>query len=112
MFFLVAVNHGLTVERPWSPVAGESSLRSTRPQEMLAGGKVCPVERALSDAELKHFWQTIENTEGIGPVMALLSGFDRQVSASRTSSKPHGADYDLDAGTVLLVHRKGRAGRP
>ncbi|NER58947.1 tyrosine-type recombinase/integrase [Pseudomonas sp. MAFF212428] len=72
-----------------------------------------PVERALSDAELKHFWQTIESTEGVGPVMALLFKFVIATGGQRIKNiiETTWAHYDLEAGTVLLVHRKGRGGQ-
>ncbi|MDT4856889.1 hypothetical protein FQZ97_912920 [compost metagenome] len=78
---------------------------------MVAVEKVsAPVERALSDAELRQFWETIESTEGVGPVMALLfklviaTGGQRIFNVCQTIW----ADYDLEAGTVRLIHRKGR----
>lgn len=113
-FLVAAFNHGLTVES----VVGRSNAKvyslEINPAAMVKVEKVsAPVERALSDAELKHFWQTIENTEGIGPVMALLFKFVIATGGQRIKNiiETTWADYDLNAGTVLLVHRKGRGGQ-
>lgn len=113
-FLVAAFNHGLTVES----VVGRSNAKvyslEVNPAAMVKVEKVsAPVERALSDAELRHFWQTIESTSGVGPVMALLFKFVIATGGQRIKNiiETTWADYDLDAGTVLLVHRKGRGGQ-
>lgn len=113
-FLVAAFNHGLTVES----VVGRSNAKiyslETNPAAMVKVDKVStPVERALSDDELKQFWGTVENTDGIGPVMALLFKFVIATGGQRIKNliETTWADYDLEAGTVLLIHRKGRGGQ-
>ena len=113
-FLVAAFNHGLTVES----VVGRSNSKvyslEINPAAMVKVEKVsAPVERALSDAELKQFWGTVEGTEGIGPVMALLFKFVIATGGQRIKNiiETTWADYDLEAGTVLLAHRKGRGGQ-
>lgn len=113
-FLVAAFNHGLTAES----VVGRSNAKTysleINPAAMVKVDKVsAPVERALSDAELKQFWDTVEDTDGIGPVMALLFKFVISTGGQRIKNliETTWADYDLDAGTVLLIHRKGRGGQ-
>lgn len=113
-FLVAAFNHGLTVES----VVGRSNAKvyslEINPAAMVKVEKVSvPVERALSDAELKQFWETVEGTEGIGPVMALLFKFVIATGGQRIKNiiETTWADYDLEVGTVLLIHRKGRGGQ-
>jgi integrase len=113
-FLVASFNHGLTVES----VVGRSNAKiyslEANPAAMVKVDKVsAPVERALSDAELKRFWETVESTDGIGPVMALLFKFVIATAGQRIKNviETTWADYDLDAGTVLLIHRKGRGGQ-
>lgn len=113
-FLVAAFNHGLTVES----VVGRSNSKvyslEINPAAMVKVEKVsAPVERALSDEELKQFWETVEGTEGVGPVMALLFKFVIVTGGQRIKNiiETTWADYDLDAGTVLLAHRKGRGGQ-
>lgn len=113
-FLVAAFNHGLTVESVVGRANAKVYSLEINPAAMVKVEKVsAPVERALSDAELKHFWQTIESTEGVGPVMALLFKFVIATGGQRIKNiiETTWADYDLEAGTVLLVHRKGRGGQ-
>ncbi|MEA9976301.1 MULTISPECIES: tyrosine-type recombinase/integrase [unclassified Pseudomonas] len=113
-FLVAAFNHGLTVES----VVGRSNSKvyslELNPAAMVKVEKVsAPIERALSDTELRQFWETIQSTEGIGPVMALLFKFVIATGGQRIKNiiETPWADYDLEAGTVLLAHRKGRGGQ-
>lgn len=113
-FLVAAFNHGLTVES----VVGRSNSKvyslELNPASMVKVEKVsAPIERALSDAELRQFWETIQSTDGVGPVMALLFKFVIATGGQRIKNiiETTWADYDLEAGTVLLAHRKGRGGQ-
>lgn len=113
-YLVAAFSHGLTVES----VVGRSNAKvyslEINPASMVKVDKVsAPVERALSDPELKQFWSTVETTDGIGPVMALLFKIVIATGGQRIKNliETTWADYDLEAGTVLLIHRKGRGGQ-
>ncbi|MDR6924787.1 tyrosine-type recombinase/integrase [Pseudomonas sp. BE134] len=113
-FLSAAFNHGLRAEN----AVGRSSAKSynlvSNPATVVVVEKVsAPATRALSDAELSKFWGTVETTEGIGPVMALLFKFVIATGGQRILNicQTTWDDYDLEAGTVRLVHRKGRGGQ-
>ncbi|MBV7477865.1 tyrosine-type recombinase/integrase [Pseudomonas sp. PDM31] len=113
-FLSAAFNHGLRAEN----AVGRSSAKSynlvSNPATVVVVEKVsAPATRALSDAELSKFWGTVETTEGIGPVMALLFKFVISTGGQRILNicQTTWDDYDLEAGTVRLVHRKGRGGQ-
>jgi len=113
-FLSAAFNHGLSVE---SYVGRSNSKVYSLEMNPAATVKVentsKPVERALSDAELRRFWETIESTDGVGPVMALLFKFVIATGGQRIHNimETKWTDYDMEAGTVRLIHRKGRGGQ-
>lgn len=110
-FLVAAFNHGLRAENAVGRANAKSYSLESNPAAVVAVEKVsAPVERALSDAELRQFWETIESTEGVGPVMALLFKFVIATGGQRIFNvcQTTWDDYDLIAGTVRLVHRKGR----
>lgn len=113
-FLVAAFNHGLTVES----VVGRSNAKVYSLEINLAATikveKVsAPVERSLSDAELCKLWGTIENTQGVGPVMALLFKFVIATGGQRIKNitETTWADYNFDTCTMRLMHRKGRGGQ-
>lgn len=113
-FLVAAFNHGLTVES----VVGRANAKvyglEMNPAATIKVEKVSvPVERALSDVELRQFWETIESTEGVGPAMALLFKLVISTGGQRIKNiiETTWDDYDLDARTVRLIHRKGRGGQ-
>lgn len=110
-FLVAAFNHGLRAENAVGRANAKRYSLESNPAAVVAVEKVsAPVERALSDAELRQFWSTIESTEGVGPVMALLFKFVIAAGGQRIFNvcQTTWDDYDLEAGTVRLVHRKGR----
>lgn len=110
-FLVAAFNHGLRAENAVGRANAKRYSLESNPAAVVAVEKVsAPVERALSDAELRQFWTTIESTEGVGPVMALLFKFVIATGGQRIFNvcQTTWDDYDLEAGTVRLVHRKGR----
>ncbi|SEJ57151.1 Integrase [Azotobacter beijerinckii] len=110
-FLVAAFNHGLRAENAVGRANAKRYSLESNPAAVVAVEKVsAPVERALSDAELRQFWTTIESTEGIGPVMALLFKFVIATGGQRIFNvcQTTWDDYDLEAGTVRLIHRKGR----
>ncbi|AJE23153.1 tyrosine-type recombinase/integrase [Azotobacter chroococcum] len=110
-FLVAAFNHGLRAENAVGRANAKRYSLESNPAAVVAVEKVsAPVERALSDAELRQFWTTIESTEGVGPVMALLFKFVIATGGQRIFNicQTTWDDYNLEAGTVRLVHRKGR----
>jgi len=113
-FLSAAFSHGLRAENAVGRSSAKSYNLESNPAVVVAVEKVSvPATRALSDAELKKFWGTVETTEGIGPVMALLFKFVIATGGQRILNicQTTWDDYDLEAGTVRLIHRKGRGGQ-
>ncbi|GAB3376309.1 tyrosine-type recombinase/integrase [Azotobacter armeniacus] len=110
-FLVAAFNHGLRAENAVGRANAKRYSLESNPAAVVAVEKVsAPVERALSDAELRRFWTTIESTEGVGPIMALLFKFVIATGGQRIFNicQTTWDDYNLEAGTVRLIHRKGR----
>jgi integrase len=113
-FLVAAFNHGLTAESVVGRANAKVYSLELNPAAMVKVEKVsAPVVRALSDTELRTFWETIGSTEGVGPVMALLFQFVVATGGQRIKNimETTWADYNLEAGTVRLMHRKGRGGQ-
>lgn len=113
-FLSAAFNHGLRAENAVGRANAKSYNLENNPATVVAVEKVsAPATRALSDAELRQLWETIESTEGVGPVMALLFKFVIATGGQRIFNvcQTTWDDYDLEAGTVRLIHRKGRGGQ-
>lgn len=113
-FLSAAFNYGLRVENAVGRSSAKSYNLENNPAMLVAVEKVStPATRALSDAELSKFWGTVEATEGVGPVMALLFKFVIATGGQRILNicQTTWDDYDLEVGTVRLIHRKGRGGQ-
>lgn len=113
-FLSAAFNHGLRAENAVGRANAKSYNLENNPATVVAVEKVsAPATRALSDAELRQLWESIESTEGVGPVMALLFKFVIATGGQRIFNvcQTTWDDYDLEAGTVRLIHRKGRGGQ-
>ena len=113
-FLVAAFNHGLTAESVVGRANAKVYSLEINPAAMVKVEKESkPVTRALSDAELRTFWETIGSTEGVGPVMALLFQFVIATGGQRIKNimETTWADYNLEVGTVRLMHRKGRGGQ-
>lgn len=113
-YLAAAFNHGLRAENAVGRSSSKSYSLENNPAMLVAVEKVStPATRALSDAELRKFWGTVETTEGVGPVMALLFKFVIATGGQRILNicQTTWDDYDLEAGTVRLIHRKGRGGQ-
>jgi integrase len=113
-FLVAAFNHGLTAESVVGRANAKVYSLELNPAAMVKVEKVsAPVVRALSDTELHTFWETIGSTEGVGPVMALLFQFVIATGGQRIKNimETTWDDYNLEAGTVRLMHRKGRGGQ-
>ncbi|MEH6387089.1 MAG: tyrosine-type recombinase/integrase [Pseudomonas profundi] len=69
--------------------------------------------RALSEKELKQFWNTLEKTDRVGPLMTSLFKFVIATAGQRFSSviEAEWHAYDLVECVAHLHHSKGRSGR-
>lgn len=113
-YLSAAFNHGLRAENAVGRSNAKSYLLESNPASVVAVDKVSvPITRALSDAELRRFWETIESAEGVGLIMALLFKFVIATGGQRIFNvcQTTWEDYDLERGIVRLVHRKGRGGQ-
>jgi integrase len=113
-FLVSAFNYGLTVESVVGRANAKVYSLQLNPAAAVKVEKTStPVIRALSDIELRQFWETIESTQGVGSVMALLFKFVIATGGQRIQNiiETTWGDYDLKAGTVRLIHRKGRGGQ-
>lgn len=72
------------------------------PAAMVRVDKVsAPVERALSDSELKQFWKTVEDTDGIGPVMTLLF---KSVISKLSREHPRSVPFDGQGSACIIFN--------
>lgn len=113
-FLSAAFNHGLGAENAVGRSNAKRYNLESNPAAVVTVEKVSvPVKRALSEAELRQFWSTIESSEGVGPVMALLFKFVIATGGQRIFNicQTTWGDYDLEAGTMRMIHRKGRGGQ-
>ena len=113
-YLSAAFSHGLRAENAVGRSSAKSYNLESNPANVIAVEKVSvAVTRALSDAELSKFWGTVETTKGVGPVMALLFKFVIVTGGQRIQNicETTWDDYDLEARTVRLIHRKGRGGQ-
>ncbi len=113
-FLSAAFSHGLRAENAVGRSRAKSYNLENNPARLVDVEKVsAPATRALSDAELSKFWGTVETTEGVGQVMALLFKFVIATGGQRILNicQTTWDEYDLEVGTVRLIHRKGRGGQ-
>lgn len=113
-FLSAAFNHGIAAESYVGRSNSKVYKLEMNPAATVTVEKTSkPVERALLDAELRLFWESIGETKGVGPVLALLFKFVIATGGQRILSimETKWTDYDLESGTVRLIHRKGRGGQ-
>ncbi|WP_374380951.1 site-specific integrase [Pseudomonas fluvialis] len=113
-FLAAAFTYGLKAENAVGRSSSKSYCLESNPATVVAVEKVsAPATRSLSEAELRQFWETIERTEGVGPIMALLFKFVIATGGQRIFNvcQTTWDHYDLQAGNMRLVHRKGRGGQ-
>lgn len=110
-FLVAAFNHGLKAESMVGRANSMTYSLEMNPAALTSlEKKSAAAVRALTDAELKQFWQTIEGTPGVGPAMALLFKFVIATGGQRIKNiiETRWDDYDFEARTVRIAHRKGR----
>jgi integrase len=108
-----AYQYGLTAEHSLSRTSRKSFALELNPVALLPKEhKATAQTRVLSDAELKHFWQTITQTDEVGPVMARLLKFVIATGGQRIDqvSREPWTSYDSEKRTLRLIDAKGRGG--
>lgn len=73
---------------------------------------VAPGTRSLTENELAFFWNTIENTKGVGPIVAKLLKFVIATGGQRIEQvlREPWTSFDIDKKVMRLVDAKGRGG--
>lgn len=86
------------------------SIESNPVDAVLVPSQSNPRTRALTDAELKQFWGTITQTEGIGPVVSRLFQFVLALGGQRIEqvAREPWASYDMERRILRLIDKKGR----
>lgn len=71
-----------------------------------------PGERALSDEELRHFWNSISETKGVGFVMSRFFRFALALGGQRVEqvAREGWSSYNFNENTLRLIDAKGRGG--
>lgn len=108
-----AFKYGLTAEHSLARASRKSFALEINPAAMLPREhKSQPATRALTDTELRKFWETITATEGVGPVMGRLLQFVVATGGQRIDqiAREPWTSYDLKAKTLRLIDAKGRGG--
>jgi len=108
-----AFQYGLTAEHSLARTSRKSFALESNPAAMLPKEhKSQPCKRALSDEELRQFWETVTDTDGVGPVMARLLQFVVATGGQRIDqiAREPWSSYDLEAKTLRLIDAKGRGG--
>jgi integrase len=108
-----AYQYGLTAEHSLSRTSRKSFALELNPVALLPKEhKSIAQTRVLSDAELKHFWQTITQTDEVGPVMGRLLKFVIATGGQRIDqvSREPWTSYDSEKRTIRLIDAKGRGG--
>ncbi|MDY7567482.1 integrase [Pseudomonas sp. RTC3] len=69
-----------------------------------------PGTRSLNEAELRHFYKTVDRTKGVSERMGLLFKLNIQLGGQRILqlAREPWASYDLTRGVVTVVDLKGR----
>src|SRR5690606_12187073 len=113
-FLISSFNYGLRAEHSVGRSVARVYGLSGNPASSVSLDKTSvPVERALTDDELRQFWRTIGTTPEVGPVVSHLLKFVIATGGQRIFNicQTTWDDYDLEAHTVRLAHRKGRGGQ-
>jgi integrase len=112
-FLVAAFNFGLRAEHHIDRSSQKSYGLEMNPADAVVVPNTSkPGERALSDAELKQFWNTITQVSSIGPIMARAFRFAIAIAGQRPGQfiREPWASYDLKNKYVKIIDSKGRGG--
>lgn len=110
-FLRAAFQYGMTAEHSLGRSSSKNySIDSNPVDAVLVPSTSKPGTRALSDTELKHFWSTITETDGIGPVISRLFQFVIALGGQRIEqvAREPWSSYDKEKRLLRVVDRKGR----
>ncbi|UAW98669.1 tyrosine-type recombinase/integrase [Halopseudomonas nanhaiensis] len=109
-----AFNYGMKAENVVGRISSKTYALETNPAAAVTVEHTANKgTRALSEAELKQFWTTLEKTDRVGPIITRLFKFVIATAGQRFSSviEADWSAYDLEQGVVHLFHNKGRGGK-
>jgi integrase len=110
-FLRASFAFGLAAEFSLGRSSGKTFGLSQNPVDaVLVPDESNPGTRALSDAELSHFWKTIEGSKGVGPIVAKLLKFVIATGGQRVEQvmREPWSSFNIDSKTLRLTDAKGR----
>ncbi|WP_210386407.1 tyrosine-type recombinase/integrase [Methylobacterium soli] len=112
-FLRAAFAYGLAAEFSLGRRSGKAfGLEQNPVDSVTVPGTSNPGTRSLSEAELSHFWLTIEGANGVGPIVAKLLKFVIATGGQRIEQvmREPWESFDEKARTMRLIDAKGRGG--
>lgn len=114
-FLVAAFNFGLKAEHDIERSSHKSyGLQMNPANPVTVRDTSKPGERALTDEELKQFWQTITQVgTAVGPIMARVFHFAIATAGQRPFQfvREPWTSYDLNKKYVKIIDKKGRGGK-
>lgn len=114
-FLVAAFNFGLKAEHHIDRSSNKSfGLQMNPADAVTVPNTSMPGERALTDKELKHFWQTITQVGPVvGPIMARVFHFAFATAGQRPLQfiREPWASYNLEDKYLKIIDSKGRGGK-
>ncbi|WPC04722.1 integrase [Pseudomonas benzenivorans] len=114
-FLVAAFNFGLRAEHHIDRSSNKSyGLQMNPADPVTVPNSSTPGERALTDKELKHFWQTITQVgAAVGPIMARVFHFAFATAGQRPLQfiREPWSSYNLQGKYLKIIDSKGRGGK-
>lgn len=113
-FLRAAFQHGLSAEHSLERASQLTFALTVNPVDAIpVPGGAKAGRRALSNAELRQFWQTIVATDGVGFVMSRLFRFVVATAGQRIEqvAREPWSSYDFKGKTLTVTDAKGRAAK-
>ncbi|HCL4016237.1 site-specific integrase [Pseudomonas aeruginosa] len=114
-FLVAAFNFGLRAEHHIDRSSNKSyGLQMNPADPVTVPNTSTPGERALTDKELKHFWQTITQVgAAVGPIMARVFHFAFATAGQRPLQfiREPWSSYNLQGKYLKIIDSKGRGGK-
>jgi len=113
-FLVAAFNFGLRCEHHIDRSSNKSYGLVMNPADAVTVPDTStPGERALTDRELKQFWQTITKVDAVGSVMARVFHFAFTTAGQRPLQfiREPWSSYNLQEKYVKIIDSKGRGGK-
>lgn len=114
-FLVAAFNFGLRAEHHIDRSSSKSyGLQMNPADSVTVPNTSTPGERALTDQELKHFWQTITQVgAAVGPIIARVFHFAFATAGQRPLQfiREPWSSYNLQGKYLKIIDSKGRGGK-